>query len=148
MVRFLLGAARELPTLPADPAGSETHVCLRPPPDWRPDRQKIATSVSLPRLATKNKKKEYAVTLSRRVEIRYLSRANVRKLLSIRLRPGLALWLRWSKSARSSKRVHAGGPCLVLPNVFQTGTDLSRAPQSFSRQSKPNSSSTLAPSSR
>lgn len=50
--------------------------------------------------------------------------------------------------ARSSKRVHAGGPCLVLPDVFQTGTDLSRALQSFSRQSKPNSSSTLGPSSR
>jgi len=39
-------------------------------------------------------------------------------------------------------------PCLVLPDVFQTGTDLSRALQSFSRQSKPNSSSTLVPSSR
>jgi hypothetical protein len=31
----------------------------------------------------------------------------------------------------------------VLPDVFQTGTDFTRALQSFSRQSKPNSSSTL-----
>jgi hypothetical protein len=38
--------------------------------------------------------------------------------------------------ARSSKRVHAGGPCLVLPDVCQTDTDLSRALQSFSRQSR------------
>jgi hypothetical protein len=34
--------------------------------------------------------------------------------------------------ARSSKRVHAGGPCLVLPDVFQTDTDLSRAPTQVS----------------
>ena len=43
--------------------------------------------------------------------------------------------------ARSSKGVHTGGPCLVLPDVFQIGTDLARALQSFSRQSKPSSSS-------
>jgi hypothetical protein len=49
---------------------------------------------------------------------------------------------------RSSKAVHARGPCLLFPDVFQTGTDLGRALQSFSRQSKPNSSSTLAPWSR
>jgi hypothetical protein len=53
--------------------------------------KKLPPGVSVSKLTTKNKKKEYAVTLSRRVEIRYLSRANVRKLLSIRLRPGLAL---------------------------------------------------------
>jgi hypothetical protein len=41
--------------------------------------KKLPPGVSVSKLTTKNKKKEYAVTLSRRVEIRYLSRANVRK---------------------------------------------------------------------